>query len=225
MTFSRNGNNGSHDEAGHYWISISDLMTSLLFIFILILAYTIFTFTQKQEAFEENFNARAELLKTLQKELKEKNIDVDIDPENGNMRIRADTFFDIGSAELSSNGFAKLTEIAKQISEKLLVEKYKKAIDTIFIEGHTDNKPLAQNGAGRRWTNMELSSQRAINSFLAMDKEANISALKNGNGRFLFSYSGYADTRPVDSADTDEARGKNRRIEFFFALSSPKVSK
>ena len=225
MTFRRNSDSENHDEAGHYWISISDLMTSLLFIFILILAYTIFTFTQKQEGFEENFNARVELLRALQKELKEENIDVDIDPENGNMRIRADTFFAVGSAELSSDGFAKLAQIAKQVSEKLSVAKFKKAIDTIFIEGHTDNKPLTQNGTGRRWTNMELSSQRAINSFLAMDKEANISVLKNGNGRFLFSYSGYADTRPVDRADSDEARGKNRRIEFFFALSSPKVAK
>ena len=174
MTFRRNSDSENHDEAGHYWISISDLMTSLLFIFILILAYTIFTFTQKQEGFEENFNARVELLRALQKELKEKNIDVDIDPENGNMRIRADTFFAVGSAELSSDGFAKLAQIAKQVSEKLSVAKFKKAIDTIFIEGHTDNKPLTQNGTGRRWTNMELSSQRAINSFLAMDKEANM---------------------------------------------------
>lgn len=225
MTLRKSFNNENHDEGGHYWISISDLMTSLLFIFILILAYTIFTFSQKQEAFEENFNARAKLLETLQKELKQKNIDVDIDPKNGNMRVRADTFFSIGSAELSGDGRNKLSEIAKTISEKLSETKYKQAIDTIFIEGHTDNKPITQVNGGRRWTNMELSSQRAINSFIEMNRAVNISGMKNSNGNFLFSYSGYADTRPVSNADTDDARAKNRRIEFFFALSSPKVEK
>ena len=164
-------------------------------------------------------------METLQKELKQKNIDVDIDPKNGNMRVRADTFFSIGSAELSGDGRNKLSEIAKTISEKLSETKYKQAIDTIFIEGHTDNKPITQVNGGRRWTNMELSSQRAINSFIEMNRAVNISGMKNSNGNFLFSYSGYADTRPVSNADTDDARAKNRRIEFFFALSSPKVEK
>jgi flagellar motor protein MotB len=224
MISRRNSEYDNHDESGHYWISISDLMTSLLFIFILILAYTIFTFSKKQEAFNENFTARAELLKSLQQELKESNIDVDIDPENGNMRIRADTFFTVGSADLSSDGARKLAQIAQKIKVKINDDKYHKAIDTIFIEGHTDNKPLSQINGNRRWTNMELSSQRAINSFLAMDSDANISNIKNSSNKFLFSYSGYSDSRPVDISDSDEARAKNRRIEFFFALSSPKIA-
>ena len=66
-------NNQSHDE-GHYWISISDLMTSLLFIFVIILAYTIYTFSAKSEAFEENFNSRSDMLVSLQESLKHKNI-------------------------------------------------------------------------------------------------------------------------------------------------------
>ena len=39
----------NHSEDGHYYISISDLMTSLLFIFILILAYMMLSFVEKQE--------------------------------------------------------------------------------------------------------------------------------------------------------------------------------
>lgn len=39
----------THNDDGHYYISISDLMTSLLFIFVLILAYMMLSFVEKQE--------------------------------------------------------------------------------------------------------------------------------------------------------------------------------
>lgn len=211
--------NQNHDE-GHYWISISDLMTSLLFIFILILAYTIFSFSQKSEAFEENPKNRSELLKILKSSLKNKNIDVDIDPQNGNMRIRSDTFFALGSADLSIEGNHKISVIAKEIVKQMKIEKYHNAIDTIFIEGHTDDVPIDTLRGGRRWTNMELSAQRAINTFLAMDKASQIAKLTNGNKKRLFSYSGYANTRPIPGSKDSS---KNRRIEFFFALSIPKA--
>lgn len=211
-------------EDGHYWISISDLMTSLLFIFILILAYTIFTFSQKSEAITENTTSRTELLKTLEANLKNNNVDVDIDPQNGNMRIRADTFFALGAADLSREGNQKISIIAKEIVIQMKKEKFHKAIDTIFIEGHTDNIPIDTIRGGRRWTNMELSAQRAINTFLAMDSIAHIGQLRNSTNKYLFSYSGYADQRPIATNSTINGRAKNRRIEFFFALSSPKAN-
>lgn len=229
MIIRKNGTPSAHDEGGHYWISISDLMTSLLFIFIIILAYTFFTFKQKSDAFEANANARSELLKILQADLNKSSINVDIDPENGNMRVKADTFFASGSAIPSEEGKRKLIEIAKQIKEKITTTpKYKKAIDTIFIEGHTDSKPLSQSLGGRSWRNLELSSQRAINSFEEMNNTVGIAQMKNSSGKFLFSYSGYADMRPIPGLENNtsqEAMEKNRRIEFFFALSSSERQK
>lgn len=220
MRFNNRDDTNQSNEEGHYWVSISDLMTSLLFIFILILAYTIFSFSQKSEAFEENPKNRTELLESLKTSLKNKNIDVDIDPQNGNMRIRSDTFFAIGSSDLSMDGHYKISIIAKEIVEQMKKEKYHNAIDTIFIEGHTDDIPIDTFRGGRRWTNMELSAQRAINTFMAMNKAAQIDNLKNSTERHLFSYSGYADTRPIPG---NKDSSKNRRIEFFFALSIPKA--
>ena len=210
---------------GHYWISISDLMTSLLFIFIIILAYTIFTFSEKSAVFEESFYNRGELLHQIQTTLKTKSIDVDIDEKNGNMRIKADSFFAVGSADLSMDGQAKMAEIARVIQDKLQSEaKFKNAIDTVFIEGHTDNVPINLNLGGRRWTNMELSAQRAINTFTTMDSATGIGQMKNRDERYLFSYSGYADQRPVADNATEAGRSPNRRIEFFFALTSPQLN-
>lgn len=211
-------------EDGHYWISISDLMTSLLFIFILILAYTIYTFSEKSAQFTESFENRSELLEELQKELKKDNINVDIDPKNGNMRIKSDGLFDIGSADLSQQGQYKLIKIADTIKVKMQEPRFHNAIDTIFIEGHTDNVPISNVGYGRRWTNMELSAQRAINTFLIMDEGANISEMTNRDGNYLFSYSGYADQRPRSENVTEQGRTQNRRIEIFFALTSPQLT-
>lgn len=211
------------DENSHYWISVSDLMTSLLFIFILILAYTIYSFSEKSAVYEESFHQRSELLIQLQKDLKQKNIDVDIDPKNGNMRIKSDVLFSVGSADLSPQGQYNMIEIAKEIKIKMQEPKFKSAIDTIFIEGHTDNIPIQNTNIGRRWTNMELSAQRAINTYLTMDSGAMIHQMRNRDGRYLFSYSGYADQRPIVMNNSDENRAKNRRIEIFFALTSPKI--
>lgn len=211
------------DENSHYWISVSDLMTSLLFIFILILAYTIYSFSEKSAVYEESFHQRSELLIQLQKDLKQKNIDVDIDPKNGNMRIKSDVLFSVGSADLSPQGQYNMIEIAKEIKIKMQEPKFKSAIDTIFIEGHTDNIPIQNTNIGRRWTNMELSAQRAINTYLTMDSGAMIHQMRNRDGRYLFSYSGYADQRPIVMNTSDENRAKNRRIEIFFALTSPKI--
>lgn len=147
---------------------------------------------------------------------------MDIDPKNGNMRIKSDAFFAIGSADLNLQGQTVIVQIAHEIKSQMSNDKYKQAIDTIFIEGHTDDVPISMN-YGRRWTNMELSAQRAINTYLAMDRGVNIRDMTNRDGRYLFSYSGYAESRPIDDNTTEVGRAKNRRIELFFALTSPQL--
>lgn len=234
MSFLRkraNHANSESGEDGHYYISISDLMTSMLFIFILILAYMMLSFVQKQEQLndeikklEKNIEYRTELLQTLKNSLLNQNINVEIDKENGNMRLKSDLLFKSGSADISNEGKRQIGEIAKILTLKMKSEKYLKAIDTIFIEGHTDNIPILGFKKLRvSWTNKELSAQRAINTFSEMNLKTNneILVLKNIKNKSLFSYSGYADTRPLCLDDTKTCRNKNRRIEFYFTVNTP----
>ncbi|RBQ31449.1 hypothetical protein CRU92_06665 [Arcobacter sp. FW59] len=230
----RNNLNHSHGEDGHYYISISDLMTSLLFIFILILAYMMLSFVEKKEQLndeikklEQNIEVRKDLLQILKDELIKEDINVDIDKENGNMRLKSDLLFEKGSSNISLEGKRQIGKIAKMLVLKLQEEKYISAIDTVFIEGHTDNDPITSNKYGRSWTNKELSSQRAINTFSEMNFETNneILSLKNIKNKSLLSYSGYAETRPLCSEDTDECKNKNRRIEFYFTVNTPEIKK
>lgn len=230
----KSNSNHSHGEDGHYYISISDLMTSLLFIFILILAYMMLSFVQKQEQLndeikklEQNIEARKDLLQSLKDELIKEKINVDIDKENGNMRLKSELLFEKGSADISQEGKRQIGEIAKILVVKLKEEKYLTAIDTVFIEGHTDNDPITSYKYVRNWTNKELSSQRAINTFSEMNLETNneILLLKSIKDKSLFSYSGYAETRPLCLENTDECKDKNRRIEFYFTVNTPEIKK
>ncbi len=261
-----------HDESGsddgHYYISISDLMTSLLFIFILILTYVMLSFVKKEEVLnveivqvvkqveelkkkenilsdqikkiEQNIEYRGELLQNLQEELLGQNINVEIDKENGNMRLKSDLLFESGSADISTEGKRQIGEIAKLLMVKMMEKKYIMAIDTIFIEGHTDTVPIrVSQGYRAQWSNKELSAQRAINTYSEMlsATDDNINELRNKKGKYLLSYSGYASTRQLceeskfesvellDKNELNSCRSKNRRIEFYFTVNTPDVKK
>jgi flagellar motor protein MotB len=266
--FKRSHDDSNSGDDGHYYISISDLMTSLLFIFILILTYVMLSFVKKEEVLnveivqvvkqveelkkkenilsdqikkiEQNIEYRGELLQDLQEELYNQNINVEIDKENGNMRLKSDLLFKSGSADISLEGKRQIDEIAKLIMIKMLEKKYIMAIDTIFIEGHTDTVPIrGTKGYRLQWSNKELSAQRAINTYSEMlsATDNKINNLKNKKGKSLLSYSGYADTRQLckeDKFDLEElmnteelkvCRSKNRRIEFYFTVNTPDVQK
>ena len=245
MLIRRNTSPENGGEDGHYYISISDLMSSLLFIFILILSYVMLSFVKKEDELsneikkiEQNIEFRAELLQNLQKELVGKDINVEIDKENGNMRLKSDLLFQSGSAEISNEGKRQIGEIAHLFINKMIEERYKSAIDTIFIEGHTDSVPIkVSNSCRQLWSNKELSAQRAINTYTQMlsATDSQIALLKNIKEKHLLSYSGYADNRQLcqetllDANATKEAidacRGKNRRIEFYFTVNTPDTKK
>lgn len=71
------------------------------------------------------------------------------------------------------------------------------------VDGHTDNKPLS--GTGRFKDNWELSSARstAVVKFL----------IANGVPANRLVAAGFGEYQPLDTADSDDARSKNRRIE------------
>ena len=105
---------------------------------------------------------------------------------------------------LFTSGSAALSEKAKTILDKvgvLICEKF--VMHNMRVEGHTDNKPIASVMYPSNW---ELSSARAcaIVRYL-IDKFKFFPS--------LFTAVGYADTRPVDTNDTNAGAMKNRRVE------------
>lgn len=204
-----------------YWLSISDLMTGLLIIFILTLSYYMLTFSEKTTELAGSHIKRAELLKLIQEKLKMEGIKVKVDLEHGILRIPEGILFDSGKAELKKEGIKLLQKLGPILYEVLTSSKFTGTVETIFIEGHTDNVTIHTPKFPSNW---ELSTQRAINTWKKLREiTPQLAKLKNKNGEPLFSCSGYADTRPVATNKTPEGRKENRRIDFRFAMSLPKL--
>ena len=122
-------------------------------------------------------------------------------------------------ANLKTKGKIIINALGEVLYKVLLLPEYKGSIETIFIEGHTDNVPIK---TAKYPSNWELSTQRAINTWLNLDKtHSNLNDLKNRKGQKLFSCSGYADMRPVNSNTTQDGRKDNRRIAFRFSMTPP----
>ena len=94
-----------------------------------------------------------------------------------------------------------IQDVAYSTIEKLVKEIAASPNSRILIEGHTDNVPTGKSGSD----NMDLSLRRA-------KAIANILVL-HGIAKDRISVTGYGDTQPIHSNNTEEGRAKNRRVE------------
>ena len=111
--------------------------------------------------------------------------------------VKGKILFETGSAILSTEGKSLLNAIAEEV---LLNADY--SAYAIRIEGHTDNTPIG----GDALRNWNLSTERAIAAVKYLQEHANVSAER-------LAATGYAFYQPIDTAETPEAKAKNRRIE------------
>lgn len=204
-------------------VSISDLMAGLLSIFILALTYFMLNLNQVTQQYTGNTEKRNQILQNVQTKMNEQGVKVTIDVKQGVLRIPESILFAQGDADVKIEGQQAVSVLSQVLYEVLREEDYRNSVETIFIEGHTDNVPIEND---RFQSNWELSTQRAINTWnLMRTDEPNLNTLINPNGDPLFSCSGYADTRPITDDAYDESseagRQANRRIDIRFAMMPP----
>ena len=133
--------------------------------------------------------------------------------DNGNIVLSEGVFFDVGSAMVKADAYPMLNQLIEVFERFLADEDNLQYVDSIVISGHADS-------TGNRQDNRTLSSARA-NAVLGY-------LLDNGGGRLqryanCFCASGYGDTRPVASNDTEEGRAQNRRIEISIVLKDDSI--
>jgi flagellar motor protein MotB len=214
------------EEAG-YLASASDLMVGLLFVFIImvvILSQRVEQVTNENES--KNKDPLESAVITIGQRMKNAGVPVTIDPSTGVITLPADTLFPSGVAELNANGVEVLSKARLSLDEILpcyiFSERNKRnncpanpseaEIETIFIEGHTDSKPL-QKGIYTNW-HLGLDRARAVYEVLTA---GSMISYKNERDLNAVGISSYADKRPAKGGLFDDS--KNRRVELRFVLA------
>lgn len=226
------------DEENPYWMSFSDIMSALLVIFILASVVLILQLMEIQQELKERqvrfdeevfeLKKAEEVRRTILDEavetLRQRGIQVEVSQNHTVLSIPNDLLgFDTGAYEIHSGYQTQALEIGKVLNEVISRESRVDFLDTIFIEGHTDNRPL-QGFMGKG--NWGLSTFRAISLWQFWEEnfpeKELLSRLVNKDDAPLFSVSGYAETRPVVfSQQTEEDFKRNRRIDIRFTIRRP----
>lgn len=235
----------TEEEEESYFISMSDMMVGLLFIFIILLLYFALQFRQTTETLTGAGETRREILETLKRRLDERlrpyDLTVRIDPVTGVLSLPNSVLFSTGEYELSPEGRAAVGIVAEELAAVLPCYADVAAggtpcrgrapaphkIDAILVEGHTDSDPLQGSGAIR--DNFDLSALRATHTFRQLvGVRPDLQGLENRSGSRpvpILGVAGYGDFRPDPEADgaSEEQKAKNRRIDLRFLMVTPAV--
>jgi chemotaxis protein MotB len=235
------------DEEESYFISMTDLMVGLLFIFIIMLM--VFAL-QYREAERKNLEAeqvikktterlvdadqvRNEILESLRKYLLDHGLVVDIVKDQGVLRLGEEILFAKGSPDTTND---KAIDILAQALATVLpcytaitssppadCPPKRAVIESIFIEGHTDIDVLTPRPGMR--DNLDLSAIRAANTFRRLvAKRPDLLEFKNTREFAILSVSGYGEYRPAAPGDpTLENKAKNRRIDLRILMTTPRA--
>lgn len=206
----------AENEEESFFVSMTDMVVGVLFIFIILLMYFAFQARDKAEKADEIVNleksaeeTRTEILEEISSQLQRAGIQVILEPENGILRLPESILFAKSKAELSPEGEKSVSALAQALSVALHChafhpgvpapadcQKGDHIVETIFVEGHTDSDPFG----GKQYDNWDLSVARASNTYRVLVRDQPLlQDLRNAasGGSPLFSVSGYADSRPT----------------------------
>lgn len=119
-------------------------------------------------------------------------IDITVNEHGLMINLNDSLLFTPGSAELSENATAPLSEIAAQLQTQS---------NPIIVEGHTDNTPISNRDYRSNW---ELSAIRASRLVGILSAE--------GIAEQRLSATGYGASRPIADNIDEAGKAKNRRV-------------
>jgi flagellar motor protein MotB len=184
-THARRHHHAAEEES--YFISMTDIMVGLLFIFIIMLMTFALQYRKAeirkheetvkiQSAEELAKEAKEEILRAVADHLSRHGVTVYLDERQGVLRLPEEMLFDKARADLNPRGREALDRVAEALSIVLpcyvpqrptsCPAMQKALLDAVFIEGHTDADPMRLGARFR--DNLELSTARAANTWRAI---------------------------------------------------------
>jgi outer membrane protein OmpA-like peptidoglycan-associated protein len=212
-------------QSNDYWISLSDMMTSLMMVFLLIAVIYMIKVqdsVQVPQIYKETKQGLKDALnKEFESDLKRWGAVIDKD-----LTIRfqqPDLLFSTGSAELSSDFRSILDDFFPRYLKIMMDEKFVNNIEEIRIEGHTSSKWRANIVGDEAYiNNMQLSQARTV-ATLVYILTSNRMRLDDTQKEWLrkhFRAIGYSSAKPLNSdgfevkKNESENSLKSQRVEF-----------
>jgi chemotaxis protein MotB len=155
--------------------------------------------TEQLDAIKRRF----EVLSSKLQKLVQLGLKVEVRNNRMLIQLPGDVLFDSGRDKLKPDGEKILLQIADVIRSDSDLSKRR-----FQVAGHTDSKPLV---GGQFKDNWGLSAMRARSVLILLTTPVE----KGGGGLAPTNWSatGYADTDPVSTNETEDGRQKNRRVE------------
>lgn len=194
-----------------FWVTMSDLLLGLAIIFMTLFVLAITGFSQNTlEQKQQQIEASKELIEKLQKE----NIEAQVDPTTGDIKISDLELFEIGSYNLSPKGRAYLNKLVPIYIDTIFSKKdLINGIENIVIQGHTDSQSYVgvKNPDLQYMLNMSLSLQRA-NSVAEHIFKTNFNKKYSNQLKDMLTVEGKSFSEPV-LVNGKEDYNKSRRVE------------
>lgn len=194
-----------------FWTTMADLLLGLAIIFMTLFVLAMTGFTQQSL---EQKKQQLEVNKELIENLKKANIEAQVDPMTGDIKISDLELFELSSYTLSDKGKAYLDKLVPIyintiFSKKELINE----IENIIIQGHTDSQSYAgiKNPDEQYMKNMTLSLQRA-NSVADYMFKTNFNKEYNDKLKKMIVVEGKSFSEPV-MTNGKEDYNKSRRVE------------
>jgi chemotaxis protein MotB len=212
-----------HGGGDNYLASVSDLMSGLMYLFIITLTILAVRVGQARKELMSTKDTRDSVLVTLQGALRRRGLTVAIDTDAGVLRLPERVVFPTGSATLEARERDNVDKLSDAIAD--VVPQYVGVrrgrlpqIESILIEGHTDPRRISRPFKD----NLELSTARAREVFLAITATRPLlDTLQNREGIRVLAMSGYGDRRMIDNGASEVAWQRNRRIDLRFIMMPP----
>lgn len=206
------------DTGNIFWITMTDLMTGLVLVFVVMFFYV---YVQNHIAQMEQTIAQEQANKALQETLKNENIEATVDSVSGVVKISDLELFDLNSYELSAKGKAYLDKFSPAYFDSLFSNDYlNKNIEKIIIQGHTDSQTFKGKYSDdeQYMKNMELSLKRAYSVANYMTNTP-YNKINGDRLRKMIIVEGASFSNPIKE-NGKENYGKSRRVELKLVMKN-----
>lgn len=208
---------GNKSSNGNHWISISDMMSGLMMIFLFIAISYMINVTREKDKIKEiavTYNRlQNELYDDLFKEFKAdlENWNADIDRQTLSVRFESpDVLFETGSFVIKPKFQKILNDFFPRYIQRLA--KYKEDIEEIRIEGHTSSDWPDVSSDLAYFYNMQLSQDRTRS---VLEYSLNIKSIAESKDwvRKYLTANGLSSSKLI-LVNGKEDKERSRRVEF-----------